>query len=276
MAGTITGEMDISKPPIQYGFWRRQLRPTTTRDQVIFDVVFGILAPVLCFIFDPIVLNDWFDQALYPEFQSFVYMVSGIEILLLTVWLTCGRSLQPRTRLVGGVLAAGGLFSVLIGILILPYTLIGLFVFFIGIFGFVPFLTGLVYLRNARGAFELASKGVGEKPKPLTAGPNWIHRWIGPTVLGCILAIGLPAGLNLVAANFVKTAMDTVVNADPQRADLAIEEIKYLKFLAMPNLDQLVSAYAAESDLSRKEELKRRYAKLSGGDIDERLRIMLD
>jgi hypothetical protein len=262
---------------IEHGFWRRQFRPTTTRAQVVFDVVFGIVAPVLCFIFDPIVFKGEFDEGLFPQFQSFAYMVSAIEILLLIVWLTCGRLLHPRTRLVGGALAAGALFSGLIGIAILPFTLLGLFLG-IGIFGFVPFLTGLVYLRNARSAFQTANDDVAKGPETFAAGPNWSggHRWIGSTVVGCALALGLPTGLNFVAASFVTTAMNAVVNADAQRADLAMEEIRYLHFLAVPNFDELVSAYAAERDLSHKEELKRRYVKLTGRDIDERLRIMLD
>lgn len=273
-----TDERGISQSDIKLGFWRRQLRPPTTRPQFVFDVVFGVVAPVLCFVFDPIVFKDGFGGALFPEFQSFAYMVSAIEIMMLIVWLTCGRLLQPRTLLVGGILAAGALFCGLIGIAILPYSLIGLLIFFIGIFGFVPFLTGLVYLRNARSAFQTASNHRGKIAEALGARSTLSsrHRWIGSTVVGCALALGFPAGLTLVATSVVTKAMNTVVNADAQRADLAIEEIKYLQFLAAPKVDELVSAYSAEKDLSRKEELKRRYAKLSGGDIDERLRIMLD
>lgn len=278
MATSETNERGVRHLDIQRGFWRRQFSPTTTRAQIVFDVVFGIVAPVLCFFFDPIVFKDGLGAALFHQFQSFVYMVSAFEILMLIAWLSCGRLLQRRTRLVGGVLAAGALLCGLIGIAILPYTLMGLLIFGIGIFGFVPFLTGLVYLRNARSAFQTANDDPVKSLEPLATKPNWSgrHRWIGPTVAGCVLALGLPAGLNLVAARFVTTAMNTVVNADPQRADLAIEKLKYLQFLAVPNLDELVSAYAAETDPARKEELSRRYAKLSGRDIDERLRIMLD
>jgi len=137
-----------SRSAVRPGFWRRQFMPATTRAQRIFDVLFGVVAPVLCFAFDPIVFKDNFGFAggLFPEYQSYAYMVSGVEILLLLIWLFCGRQLSPRTRLLGGMLVAGALFSGLIGVIILPFTLIGLFVFGIGIFGFVPFLTGLVYL----------------------------------------------------------------------------------------------------------------------------------
>lgn len=259
------------------GFWRRQFLPSRTSAQVVFDVGFGIVAPVLCFSFDPIVFKGEFEAALFPQFQSFAYMVSAVEISLLIVWLTWGRLLRPRTRLVGGVLAAGALFSGLIGVLILPFTLLGLLLI-IGFFGFVPFLTALVYLRNAKSAFQLAGNDPDKPPATLAATPHWNvgRRWIGSTIAGCALALGLPAGLNIIAASFVTSAMNAVLYADSQRANLAIEEINYLQFFAMPHLDDIVSAYAAERDPSRKEELKRRYVKLTGRDIDERLRIMLD
>src|SRR4029453_13024465 len=85
---------------IESGFWGRQFMPTGTDAQIFFDVLFGIVAPVLCFVYDPIVFKSGFDRPLYPQFQSVAYMVSAIEIAVLSLWLVCGRRLRPRTRLV--------------------------------------------------------------------------------------------------------------------------------------------------------------------------------
>jgi hypothetical protein len=72
------------------GFWRRQFMPATTRAQRIFDVLFGVVAPVLCFAFDPIVFKATdFGPALFPQYQPYAYMVSGLEILLLLIWIIC-------------------------------------------------------------------------------------------------------------------------------------------------------------------------------------------
>lgn len=119
------------------GFWRRQFMPATTGAQRTFDVIFGLIAPVLCFAFDPIVFRDGFESALFPEYQPYAYMVSGLEISLLLTWMVCGRKLQPHTRLIGGMLIAGALFSTVLGVIILPFSLLGLFLG-IGIFGFIP------------------------------------------------------------------------------------------------------------------------------------------
>jgi hypothetical protein len=60
-------------------FWRRQLMAPKTHAQRIFDVLFGVVAPVLCFVFDPIVFKSDFDYALFSDYQAYAYMVSGIE-----------------------------------------------------------------------------------------------------------------------------------------------------------------------------------------------------
>jgi hypothetical protein len=56
------------------GFWRRQFMPPTTKRQKIFDVLFGVIAPVLCFVFDPIVFKGTFDEGLLRDYQSYAYM----------------------------------------------------------------------------------------------------------------------------------------------------------------------------------------------------------
>lgn len=260
------------------GFLRRQFQPPTSRPQVIFDLLFGVVAPVLCFVFDPIVFKSWqFGPALFPRYQAFVYLVSGIEILFLIIWIACGEGLQLTSRVVGGMLMSGAIFSGLIGLVLLPFSILGL-AFGLGLFGFIPFLTGLVYLRNAKGALKLAraldAKGTAWERDYTRVGVY--GGWLSATIMGCVLALGPPAALNFVASMFVSQAMNAVLGADERQADLAIDEIKYLQFFARPEVDKLVVAYAETTEPLRKEELKRRFLKLTGNDIEQRLRIMND
>jgi hypothetical protein len=263
----------------QPGFFRRQFSAPTTYAQTLFDALFGIVAPVLCFVFDPIVFrSSEFGSALLVDYQAFAYLVSGVEILFLIIWMVWGRNARQATRLAGGILMAGAVFSGLIGILILPFTLMGLMLG-IGVLGFIPFLTALVYLRNAKSAFQLAGKPaiVPEASKPqrelksLGAGAR-----IGATLIGCLIVLGPPAALSFAASMFVSQAMEAVLSGDEQKADLAIDEITYLQFLAPPEFDKLISAYQQAEEPARKEQLKRRYLKLTGNDIDQRRRIFAD
>jgi hypothetical protein len=261
-------------------FLRRQFLPPTTHAQTVFDVLFGIVAPILCFLFDPIVFRSAdFGPALFSDYQAFAYLVSGVEILLLMVWLVWGRNLQPATRLAGGMLMSGAVISGLIGLILLPFSLLGLFLG-VGAFGFIPFLTALVYLRNARSAFRLAAKPSrphGSLRKPVEGrGLSGNRDWVGTTIIGCILMLGPPAALSFAASMFVSQAMNAVLSADERQADLAIDEIKYLEYFARPEIDKLVFAYEEANEPSRKEELKRRYLKLTGNDIEGRWRIIAD
>ena len=260
-------------------FLKRQFQPPTTGAQKAYDVLFGVVAPILCFVFDPIVFRSAdFGPALFSDFQAFAYLVSGIEILLLIVWLVWGRNLEAATQLAGGMLAAGALISSAIGLVLLPFSLMGLMIG-IGVFGFIPFLTALVYLRNAKSAFKLAAKPSNPPTslKQLRKDSNPIIRSrLAATLVGCVLVLGPPAGLTFAASIFVSQAMTAVLSADERQADLAIDEIKYLQLLARPQVDQLVSAYQQANEPLRKEELKRRYLKLTGEDIEGRLRIFAD
>jgi hypothetical protein len=56
---------------------------------------------------------------------------------------------RRASALLGDVLLAGGIFSFLLGLALLPFSLMGLLIL-IGIFGFTPFITSFVFFRNAR------------------------------------------------------------------------------------------------------------------------------
>ncbi|HXU07982.1 MAG TPA: hypothetical protein VN743_03220, partial [Blastocatellia bacterium] len=87
------------------GFWRRQLGATYTARQVVFDVVFGILMPLVCFYFDPGIIRETRSTAL-GEFSIFIYGFSGVAILTLSVWIFLGDRLRSLTPIFGGVLLA--------------------------------------------------------------------------------------------------------------------------------------------------------------------------
>jgi hypothetical protein len=260
-------------------FLRRQFSPPTTRSQTVFDVLFGVIAPILCFAFDPIVFKSAdFGPPLFADFRGFAYLTSGIEVLLLAVWLLWGRGRHSPTHLLGGMLAAGAVISGFIGLVLLPFSLMGLFLG-VGIFGFVPFLTALVYLRNARSAFQVTAKPASGSSSPKRneeAISLSSLKWIGATLVGFILVVGPPASFAFAASIFVSQAMNAVLSADELQANQAIDEIQYLQIFAPPDLNRIVNAYQQTNERSRKDELRRRYLKLTGDDLEEKLKVVVD
>jgi hypothetical protein len=82
------------------GFWRRQFAPSVTRPQIIFDVVFGAIGPILCFVFDPIVFRSGIGgPPLLVDYRNFVYLFSGLQITLLCFWLLTGPGHQVWNKL---------------------------------------------------------------------------------------------------------------------------------------------------------------------------------
>ncbi len=164
-------------------FWRRQFAEQATRSQRRFDVAFGLFMPVLCFVFDPIVFRDWHieDGGVYERAQSYAYTVGTLEMVALAAWLLRGRGAGRPPAALGGVLFAGGLFSLAVGVAILPFSLLGL-ILLVGVFGFTPFATAVVYLRNGWRAAALGR-------------PNDRMGWrdAAEFALGFVFALGAPA-----------------------------------------------------------------------------------
>ena len=249
--------------PVKIGFWKRQFRQTTTGPQRVFDLIFGVAAPIFCFVFDPLVFQGGLaGPPFLPEYQGVVYLFSGVEIILLCLWLASGKGNEVSNALIGGALLSGGLFCLTIAILLFPLSLIGLAVG-IGLFGFTPFFTGIVYLRNGWRALHSDA----DKSSRLT--------WAG-AVCGFLLVAVIPIVLSLQIRSVVSKSIDAIIRADPVRAPYAAQQLAVLRFFASADVDRIVWAYASETDENRKQSMKSCYREITGKDIDQRLLVLND
>lgn len=238
--------------PPKPGFWRRWF----TKKATVFDIVFGVVGPILCFTFDPFVFRGgWlFTPPLLPDLQVLVYLLSGLEILILLLWLVLRDSL-PAKRFIGGALCGGGILCLIIGIGLLPFSVAGL-ALVIGIFGFTPFFTALVYLRNGFQAIrseQYEFVGLGRRL---------------PIFLGCLLAIAVSIVLTVAIDQVVKVSVNGVIQGNGDGAAFARDTLTWLEPLSGTRLRQIVDAYTAESDAARKERLRRSYFEITGTDIN--------
>lgn len=152
-------------------------------DQLIFDVIFGVVAPILLLILDPAVFRSCSGEPLYGQYAIFAYLAIPLGVIILLIWLMYGKSLKAGSDVISGILLAGSVFAFGLGVLLVPYSILGLF-FCIGILGFTPFITGFVYLRNAERAFRRErERAPGRNRLQLTT----------LVLIGALLVIGLPA-----------------------------------------------------------------------------------
>jgi len=242
------------------GFWRRQMGATHTAGQVVFDVVFGILMPLVCFYFDPGIIRGTRSTPL-GEFSIFIYGFSGVAILTLSVWIFLGDRLRSLTPIFGGVLLAGAMVSFAIGVMILPLTLIGI-IFVIGLLGFVPFITGFVYLRNGLRAIARLGQATSGSPRVATV------------VISAVIALALPGLAQWTAIRMVDQSIAKIIDQNSGSIDAPVARIKRLGVVA--DTDRLVREYEKEAAPARKERLGLAYQEITGEDIELRLRILKD
>jgi hypothetical protein len=252
------------KASMRRSFWKRQFFATRTPAQIVFDLAFGVMAPLACFAFDPIVFQGGYaGPPLFPSYQPVVYLFSGIEIVLLCFWLVMDRGPELSNAVMGSALLVGSFFCLIIGIVLLPYTLVGLLLG-IGVFGFIPFLTAAVYGRNGLRALRT------------NANPHSsLTRSVG-FLCGAFLVMGLSAAgacwIQISAAHSV----DEILRGDVAHATYATQQLAVLKFFTNAELNRIVDAYISEKDAERKAMLKSRYREITGEDIELRARIIQD
>jgi hypothetical protein len=236
------------------GFWARQFAVGSTPGQRVFDVGFGLLAPAFCLIFDPAVFrtDSPFPIGDLHRFRLFAYLEIALGVVAFGYFLLFRR---PSAAL-AGILSAGALFSALVGILILPLSLIGLLVL-IGIFGFVPFLSAFVLWRNA---CRCKKRLVAQQP---AAGVR------ARLALTAVVALAIPAGVQFTASRMATEAMRRVVGNSETDPAAQIRILQRIRIAA--ETDDLVEAYQKTGDLGERARLASIFKQITGQRIDSRI-----
>jgi hypothetical protein len=138
------------------GFWRRQFQGEVTRGQIKFDWIFGVILPVICIYFDPVVFRHTFGSEAYMgRIAIFSYVLSFTAILATIAWLLWRGKLKWLNAPLSGLFAVSSVTAFAIGILIAPISAIGLIIL-IGALGFTPLFCSFVLLRNSIRAYRAA------------------------------------------------------------------------------------------------------------------------
>ncbi len=144
------------------GFFRRQFQAQHTLKQDIFDWTFGVILPVICFVLDPFVFKtdgifgrDFAGSPLLGSVKPFAYILSIACIIAMMAWLMWSRNLKSANAPLAGLFATGALVSLVVGVGLFPFSLLGL-ILGIGILGFTPLFTAMVFFRNSFRAFEVS------------------------------------------------------------------------------------------------------------------------
>lgn len=245
----------VEPPPshrraLRRAFWRRQFDPHPTKRQISFDVAVGILLPIACLLWDPIIFRHALNpgRGLLEPFRLLATLTIGLGVLLLSIWLLR----RPAPALFVGLLVGGAMFASFLGVVLIPISLIGLF-FGIGALGLSPFATAFVFGRNTVRAWAQARQN---------------HTRFGALCLSTVglLAVGAaPWSADWYVTKQQSRAMTLALDADETVAARGRADLQYLRLFI--NTDRLIRDYKHEPNTARRARLAVLYQDLTGGDV---------
>lgn len=246
-------------------FWARQFAPTRTGAQDLFDVIFGLVLPILCFLADPIVFKSFpiLGRPLLEDYQLFAYVLSTVAMGFFLVWRTFPAKVNGLSPLFAGMFLLGACFSFVIGVVMLPATLWGLLIL-IGLAGFVPFVTAFVYLRNGVRALNAQANRLSLASRFTTVA------FSGVLVLGTLVLS------SIFASQSIANSVDTLIYGNNVEAEAAINRLHWYRFIPQKECNRLALAYGREWDAEKRAILARAYWEITGEDIDLRQRMLVD
>jgi hypothetical protein len=209
---------------------------------------------------DPIVFKQ---SALFgglggPLLQGAV-VFGYMEILVGLTALTIFLWRRPASPFLAGVLLVGAAFSLLLGIVLFPFSLLGLF-FAIGVLGFSPFLSLIVFARACRQTWSACLISQTKKIAAMYAG------------MGILCASLLPITAQMAVDSLVRPAVQQVLAGEADDGTLRL--LRVLNWAT--TLDPLVTAYLAEKEEAKKQYLAKVYEEISGTTIESRIAALAD
>jgi len=235
------------------GFWRRQFQPEPTRRQKQYDWIFGVIMPVVCFAFDPFIFKSWGEPGggILGAYKPFAYVGSFVSILGLMAWLLWREKLGGFASLLGGLFFIAGSVALLTGIALAPLSLIGLMVL-IGVLGFTPLFTSVIYLRNGVRALRSAKPDLTRS------------KLVAATIIGSLWGLAVPYALNAE----VNRSFKLIANGTP--TTIRLQGLKLRLLAPIVDSELLNKAYwEAPADSPTRSEIKVLYQQMTGKEFKE-------
>jgi len=243
------------------GFWKRQFAPIPTPAQDTFDSIFAIVLPILFLVLDPVVFKSprILGPAYLEDYQLLAYLFCSLEIGLFLTWRTFRLRLRGFSSAFAGVFFAGAIFSTVIGLVILPLSLLGLMIV-LGVLGFTPFVTAFVFVRNGVRAARINSNGAALLSRLSTA------------ALSGVLAFGMPLAAQVKVESDVSTMIETLISGSAPEAEAAAQRLQSYHYVSRNHCDEIVTAYGKESNTAKRAMLEKTYKAITGEELEWRYR----
>jgi hypothetical protein len=222
----------------------------------------GIVIPIALLWFDPFVFSHVGDSIL-GGYSNAAYIVIVLSMAAFLMELIPGRRPAMVSYLLAGAMVPGLVVACLVGIVILPISVVGILLYGLGILGLYPFVFGVLYFRSARSAF-LDGAGATE---PAGHPRRW-QMLCGP-LAGFATVIGI-AALMMIAAN---RELDRLAAAVRQGDNLSRVDWRWERFLTWAGDDDRIAIKFKQDSVSERphDGLAVVYHQLTHADVEGRL-----
>jgi hypothetical protein len=236
---------------------------TGTRKKAL-ALVFGIVLPIFCLAADPIVFKGSLllgESPMFADLRIPAYVFCAIECALMALWLALGRRPAWLSSFLGGGLIVGGAASLLLGLALLPSSLVAILVV-IGVFGLTPIVTALVYFEQGIEAVIAASRSAGKGLVRACA------------LAGAAFCLAVPLGIHYVVSKVVNGSLSELRSEDDQTVEAAVARLT--RWRLAYDTDRLAFAWRDTDHPALRERLARAYLEVTGKDVQSRLDELSD
>ena len=162
----------------------------------------------------------------------------------------------------------GSLIGFLLGIVILPLSVVGIRLYGLGLLGLYPFIFGVLYLRSARSALLAGWGNDRARGSEATRGPRRWQMVCGP-IAGFVTVIGI-AALMMISAN---RELDRLALAAQRGDDMSRVNWHWERYLTWAgNADRIAVECKQDSDSEHpNDDLAMVYRQLTQRDVEARL-----
>ncbi len=275
-------------------FFVRQFTPPTSPCQIIFDIAFGILLPLVILIIDPVILKTgWPWQTigtsltLFGRVRVFIYSLIGLGFAaLLLSFLIKDHFPKARAGLVG-IFALGANLSFWTGFFLLILTtplaamlivefseidshlsqsdleiLLGILAAFFSGLAMLPI--SFVYIRNSLRAFIQSIHAL-----------KW-YQILLSILIGVVILLALPAGFQAGSELYVTYMMSRLISDRESKDIVAIRAMQAAVWCQAYCYEDLAQAYMDADSDAEKERLSALYQAITGQDLHSDLWKSMD
>ncbi len=229
---------------------RRKKPPFGEPARTVFDLLAGVALPALCLLLDPVVFRAgalFLARSMFGEWSVPVQILLWVEIAALLAYAVLRPETPGWNALAAGVLWVGvGAAGLVGGVLLSSW----------GPLAFIPWLTGLAFLRNAVRASRHACM-------------TGFVRGAGVALAVAAAVAALPVGARHIGRTAMRDAIDGLRSGAPNAVDDASASLSRWRWLVED--DDLVQEFQQTDDQAARERFAATYRNLTGRSITDRV-----